>query len=91
MWSSKSTVTPEYRRLRPMVWRRDAGRCQWPLYSGVCGLQGFETDHIVNRANGGSDTMENLRVLCKRHHNRKTADEAAEGRRRRRQEERHVG
>jgi 5-methylcytosine-specific restriction endonuclease McrA len=35
----------------------------------VCGVSyGLELDHIVRRSQGGDDTRENLRWLCKRHH-----------------------
>lgn len=44
-----------------------------------CGSAGHEVDHIVNRANRGSDDDANLQVLCSVHHQAKTQREAAEG------------
>jgi hypothetical protein len=51
------------------VWKRDAGRCTWPLASGgVCGCtRHLQLDHIVPLARGGSSTADNLRVLCAPH------------------------
>jgi hypothetical protein len=55
--------------VRREVWRRDGGRCQWPLESGgVCGsTHRAELDHVVPRALGGASTAANLRVLCRPH------------------------
>ncbi|HET7752599.1 MAG TPA: HNH endonuclease signature motif containing protein [Anaeromyxobacteraceae bacterium] len=55
--------------VRREVWKRDRGRCQWPLSSGgICGSTlRLEFDHIVPRARGGPSTIENLRVLCRVH------------------------
>lgn len=51
------------------VWRRDGGRCQWPLASGgVCGSTlRVELDHVVPRARGGPSSVENCRLLCRLH------------------------
>jgi hypothetical protein len=51
------------------VWSRDGGRCQWPLESGgVCGCtRQIEYDHRQPIALGGTSTIENVRLLCKRH------------------------
>ena len=51
------------------VWKRDGGRCQWPVQSGgVCGsTHQVELDHIVPRARGGLATVENTRCLCRVH------------------------
>jgi HNH endonuclease len=55
--------------VRRAVWERDGGRCQWPLDSGgTCGsLQRVELDHVVPRAQGGTSTVENCRLLCRAH------------------------
>ncbi|HEX9050670.1 MAG TPA: HNH endonuclease signature motif containing protein [Anaeromyxobacter sp.] len=54
------------------VWKRDGGRCQYPLASGgVCGsTRRCQIDHIVPRALGGASTVENCRVCCDRHDDR---------------------
>jgi 5-methylcytosine-specific restriction protein A len=50
-----------------------------------CGTSvGLEVDHILNRAQGGSDRRENLQALCKRCHREKTQHESHEGMRRKR-------
>jgi hypothetical protein len=51
------------------VWKRDGGRCQWPLDSGgTCQSPlRVEYDHILPRAMGGSSTPGNLRLLCRFH------------------------
>jgi hypothetical protein len=55
--------------IRREVWRRDAGRCQWPLASGgICGSEFQpELDHVVPFGLGGPTTADNLRVLCGPH------------------------
>ena len=62
---------PEYvpAHVRREVFRRDAGRCQWPLASGgVCGsTRRVELDHRIVRARGGPPTVDNLRCLCDVH------------------------
>ena len=51
------------------VWKRDGGRCQWPVHGGgVCGsTHQVELDHIVPRGRGGPPTIENTRCLCRVH------------------------
>src|SRR6266545_4026071 len=51
------------------VWKRDEGRCQWPVDGGgVCGsTHRVELDHIVPRGRGGPPTAENTRCLCRFH------------------------
>ncbi len=51
------------------VWKRDGGRCQWPLDGGgICGAtHRIQLDHRVPRARGGLPTVENLRCLCAFH------------------------
>ncbi len=55
--------------VRREVWKRDGGRCQWPLHSGgICGSTlRCELDHAVPAACGGPATVDNLRVLCRIH------------------------
>ena len=54
------------------VWRRDAGRCQWPLQDGGVCASAFrvELDHVVPVALGGASTEANLRCLCAAHNDR---------------------
>ncbi|MGE5048387.1 MAG: HNH endonuclease [Deltaproteobacteria bacterium] len=63
------------------VWKRDGGRCQWPLDSGgVCesSLQ-VECDHIIPRALGGSSAPGNLRLFCRFHNDAAKRGFGAEG------------
>jgi len=58
--------------------QRDAGLCQ------VCNLKGRLTvgnivDHIKPKAEGGTDDLGNLQVICKPCHTMKTAGESARG------------
>jgi len=55
--------------VRREVWKRDGGKCQWPMQDGhVCGsTHQLELDHVVPRARGGPSTVANLRVLCRAH------------------------
>lgn len=45
-------------------------------------MLGTEVDHIVNRAQGGTDDIRNLQLLCKDCHKTKTMNESKEGMRR---------
>jgi hypothetical protein len=51
------------------VWRRDGGRCCWPLDGGgACGsTHRLELDHIIPWADWGGDMEANLRVVCAAH------------------------
>jgi hypothetical protein len=51
------------------VWRRDGGRCQWPLEGGgVCGSTfQVELDHVTPRGKGGLATVDAMRCLCRPH------------------------
>jgi 5-methylcytosine-specific restriction endonuclease McrA len=55
--------------VRRAVWKRDEGRCIWPLDSGgICGsTRRVELDHIVPRALGGPSTADNCRLICRVH------------------------
>jgi hypothetical protein len=52
--------------VRRAVYKRDAGRCSWPLDAGgACGSTlRLQLDHVVPVALGGASTVENLRVTC---------------------------
>ena len=79
--SKRRADTPAFRRLRALVIERDQGRCQEYLRDGIqCPDRGTECDHIINLASGGTDTIENLRMLCEWHHKKKTAQEARDAR-----------
>ena len=64
-WVKRGTGRPlglSWPALRRKVLDRDSGRCQ------LCGALATHVDHITPRADGGADTLENLRSLCAYHH-----------------------
>lgn len=67
---------PRWLRLRAAVLRRARGKCEVP----GCGQKACVVDHIQSRRSGGSDTMQNLRALCRQHDNQ--CKEDASGKRR---------
>lgn len=66
-------------RLRARILRRDAGICQPCLADGLV-HQGTEVDHIIPKAQGGTDDDANLQTICTARHRAKTAAESAQGR-----------
>jgi 5-methylcytosine-specific restriction endonuclease McrA len=67
-------VPPERSRyvradVRRAVWKRDQGRCQWPVDGGgICGATyQVEVDHIPGWALGAESTIDRLRLLCRVH------------------------
>jgi len=79
---STSKVTIPYSRgiskaTRLLVWKRDGGQCVYrDAYSGrkCVAISFLQFDHIVPRSLGGSDTHENLRLLCREHNLLAAAD-----------------
>ena len=55
--------------VRRAVWRRDQGKCVWPLDGGgTCGsTHRLELDHLVPWARWGDGTADDLRVVCHQH------------------------
>jgi 5-methylcytosine-specific restriction protein A len=79
-----------WRRIRRAVLRRDNYRCRAMIPAiderarqrGVmvrCWNTGKEVDHIIPKAQGGTDELDNLQSLCKGCHSRKTAKEGRWG------------
>jgi hypothetical protein len=56
-------------KVKREVVKRDGGKCQWKLADGgVCGSTvRLQIDHVVPRGKGGPDTIDNCRILCRRH------------------------
>ena len=81
-WSNQG---PNYRplpgnweSLKKLVTARDGYRCK------MCGTtRNLQLDHIIERSDGGTDDIRNLRWLCPKCHKTKT-DEAKRKRRERR-------
>lgn len=71
------TSTHGWRRLRQTVIQRDGNRCS------QCGADGhhhrLDLDHIVPVSQGGTDTLANVRLLCRPCHTPKTQAEARAG------------
>lgn len=55
--------------VKRQVWKRDGGRCRWPIESGgICGsILRLEFDHCTPRALGGLSTADDVRLLCRMH------------------------
>lgn len=64
-----------WRKLRLLVLRRDAGICQPCKKLGIL-HPGTEVDHIIPKAKGGTDDLDNLQGICTKAHERKTLEES---------------
>ncbi|WP_131669528.1 HNH endonuclease [Psychrobacter pygoscelis] len=64
----------EWRKLRKTVLERDDYLCVICRDTGVL-IPATDVDHIVPKAQGGTDDSNNLQSLCKSCHRRKTANE----------------
>lgn len=64
----------KWRKLRKMALVRDGYLCQECLNNNRV-ITGTEVDHIIPKAQGGRDNMENLQCLCKSCHQKKTIEE----------------
>ena len=71
---------PKWRALRKHVLRRDRGYCVMCKAEGRAVLA-TDIDHIIEKAHGGTDYMDNLQSLCREHHRKKTALAACQRRR----------
>ena len=70
----KRLPTQEWMRLRAQVLRT--------MPACACGRPATQVDHVVSLGQGGTHALANLRGICKRCHDAKTAREAAAARRR---------
>lgn len=61
-----------WRKIKEQVHLRDAYTCQ---QCGIISLE-LECDHILNKAQGGTDDLDNLQSLCKSCHAKKTQRES---------------
>lgn len=89
----RATLPSDWAQRVKAVWKRDGGRCRWILPSGArCPRRGAEVDHRHGRFR---HEIDDLWLLCKHHHDQKTAREAWAGKRRKktemRPEEAHPG
>ena len=72
--------TKEWKLKRDMVWIRDEALCQQCKREGRLmplrrGFNEGHVDHIDNRKLGGGDDLNNLELLCKPCHDKKSAKE----------------
>lgn len=80
-WSKESRHKRGYgsswNKIRVVVLRRDNGLCQCDECQGgkIRLTPATEVDHIVPKANGGTDDMSNLQAINTECHKRKTARE----------------
>lgn len=64
--------SPEWAALRKACLERDKYQCQLVLPG--CTGRAFIADHITSRRNGGTDTLGNLRAVCRSCDNRLKED-----------------
>lgn len=63
-----------WRKLRVHVLERDGYLCVYCAKANRH-VQATDVDHIVPKYKGGTDEMDNLQSLCRKHHAKKTATE----------------
>jgi 5-methylcytosine-specific restriction protein A len=89
--SSKRRKDPAgWSAIRAFVIEQAGGRCQEFLttpdpatsttLTAPCNYPGRDVDHLIPLSRGGTDDIENLRLLCTWHHKQKTQREAASAR-----------
>lgn len=71
-WSLKSTKRKTYYSIKTdkILWQRAGSQCEYTdkKTNKRCSSKfGLERDHIVPRAKGGSNAIQNLRLLCRAH------------------------
>lgn len=81
----KHQLPNNWTTLRKQILNRDNHTCQH------CGDTGTEVDHIVNRANGGTNHPDNLQTLCPPCHQHKTRKETNIAKRKRTKLAQHPG
>lgn len=59
-WTTGSTR--QWRNLRAKVLERDHGLCR--IHGPLCTVVAEHVDHVVAKANGGPDTIDNLVAAC---------------------------
>lgn len=75
--SSQATDRHHWRAvIRPAALKRDGYECQL-RYPGICTGRASEVDHIIEVSQGGDDSLENTRSVCRPCHRRRTAVSAA--------------
>lgn len=71
----RQTLPHDWEHRRNAVQRRAGGRCEWTLNNGTrCTTPGTDCDHVGDRDN---HTLDNLRWLCRPHHDQHTQQQLA--------------
>ena len=77
-WSKTSSSSRGYghqwRKARKAALERDKGMCK-PCKSIGVWRAATEVDHIINKAQGGTDELDNLQSICRQCHQSKTSSE----------------
>ena len=79
-WNREGRTTTErgyghaWRKVRAKALKRDRGLCVHCYREGILTIA-TDVDHIVRKADGGTDSLGNLQSLCKAHHAQKTKEE----------------
>ncbi|WP_112312266.1 HNH endonuclease [Pseudogemmobacter bohemicus] len=77
-WASSNRISSaEYKRNRDHARNRDQGCCVRCLIIDGLIVPARDCDHWISQAQGGSDNLDNLWMLCGACHDDKTAQEAA--------------
>lgn len=96
-WASsdrQASLPSNWKQLVAEVWKRDGGQCRWllPKSGKRCPRKGADVDH---RYGPNRHKIDDLWLLCRTHHDAKTAKESYAGRMKRktkkRPPERHPG
>ncbi|AYP29032.1 HNH endonuclease [Marinobacter phage AS1] len=77
--SSQRGYGGRWKRIRVRIMRRDKALCQPCMAEGKV-MPAVAVDHIVPKAEGGTDADENLQAICKRCHKLKTEEESRRAR-----------
>jgi 5-methylcytosine-specific restriction endonuclease McrA len=93
--SNRRRDPANWNALRAYIAERDNHRCAEHMRDGTpCPDIGTECDHIIPLSQGGTDHPDNLRMMCKWHHARKSSREGVSARKaytERKPPERHPG
>lgn len=80
-WFSNKNKTAEsrgygyrWKKLRVSVLKRDSHLCLECLRAGII-TKATEVDHVINKARGGTDSIDNLESICNPCHKTKTIQE----------------
>ncbi|MCX5592036.1 HNH endonuclease [Alcaligenes endophyticus] len=73
--SSERGYGAAWRRKRKIILGRDYHQCRPCAAQGLV-TYGNEVDHIIPKAEGGTDSLENLQTICNECHKKKTRKES---------------